>query len=237
VPDTNFQSSLSMVTGTINQNIIYFHFNTFYVQLVHDSTYIYSTWNRFLYYLDAPPKGLRGLILDLRSNNGGAISDLTYIAGRLINKEIDFGYTRQKSGDGRLDYTSWVPAHFEPYYTENQAFTRPIVILTDQNSISMAELTTMALKMLPNTHVIGDTTWGATGPLNSGLADYNGGQFVFDNFGFVRTSIVQFKYHNGMIYEGKGFPPDEYVPYSRDSLLAGNDVQLSAAVNFINENY
>ena len=231
-------SNVLMVTGTINHDIIYFHFNFFYVQLVHDSMYLNKVWNQFLSYLDtlAPDATLKGFIIDLRSNNGGRLSDLSYVFGRLINQPISFGFTRQKSGSGRLDYTPWISAIFQPYNNNSTAFKKPIVVLTDQNSVSMAELTTMALKMLPNTYVIGDTTWGATGPLNTEISLYQGGQFHFANsFGFVYTSSVQFKYNDGKIYEGKGFPPDEYVPINQDSLNIGRDAQLNAAVRYLNK--
>ena len=69
------------------------------------------------------------------------------------------------------------------------------------------------------------------------MTPYEGGQFYFSNrFGFVFTSIVQFKYHNGIDYEGRGFPPDLFVPYPMAARSMGKDVQLEAAMTFLNAN-
>src|SRR6202000_1814744 len=87
---------------------------------------------------------------------------------------LHFADTREKSGNGRLDYTPWAPAAAMPQNGSFQ-FTRPIVVLTDQNSESMAEMTTMAIKSLPNSYIIGDTTWGANGPLRTDDGLYGGG--------------------------------------------------------------
>jgi carboxyl-terminal processing protease len=168
---TQFHYQL-MVTGTIGGNIIYFHINRFNVSRTFDSMYIQSPWKYFQQLLDTPPAGLKGMIVDLRSNSGGLLSDLQFVFGKLISAPIVFGYTRQKSGIGRLDYTPWIPAEFTPR-ADGKTFGKPIVVLTDQNTVSMAEHSTMALKMLPGTYVIGDTTYGATGPLSSDSTLFN----------------------------------------------------------------
>ena len=81
--------------------------------------------------------------------------------------------------------------------------------------------------------VIGDTTWGANGPLDTNLPLYGGGQYSFAGFGYVFTSSAEYMYKNGKIYEGKGFPPDRYIPVNLDSVSAGMDVQLDSAIHYL----
>jgi len=152
----------------------------------------------------------------------------------MINQALPFAYTKEKSANGRLDYTPWADAIVTPV-SGASAVTVPIVVLTDQHSVSMAEMTTMALKRLPKTYIIGDTTWGANGPISSNRNLYGGGQFTFAGFGFVQTASAMYKYRDDKIYEGKGFPPDDYVPYNKDSVAAGIDVQLAAAIRYLNK--
>lgn len=59
-----------------------------------------------------------------------------------------------KRNQNLFDYTPWMPAVITPM-ADSQKFTKKIVILVNMYSISMSEPTTMALKTLPNTTVIG----------------------------------------------------------------------------------
>jgi carboxyl-terminal processing protease len=225
---------MGLVEGIIRGHILYLHLDRFYLQhLIQDlgSGILAAGWNKFLTHLHTA--GLAtSLIIDLRNNSGGYLEDLNYIAGQLIASPLDFAYTREKSGNGRLDYTPWADAVVTPA-SGATAFSGPIVVLTDQHSVSMAETMAMALRRLPKSHVIGDTTWGANGPLDTNDSLYGGGQYSFADFGYVFTSSAEYMYKNGKIYEGKGFPPDSYVPYNQDSVNAGVDVQLDSAIHYL----
>jgi C-terminal processing protease CtpA/Prc len=187
------------------------------------------------------------VIIDLRGNGGGDVSDLNFFVGRFIASKLQVGYTRSKSGTGRLDYTPWAPAIVTPV-AGTTAFTKPIVVLADGESVSMAELTTMSLKQLSNTTVVGDTTWGANGPLTENSV-FNAGSFNFGNlytnietgavtyYGNAYTSSTMFKYINGNIYEGKGFAPDYDIKVKLDQVFLRNnyvdDPQLDKAISLL----
>jgi C-terminal processing protease CtpA/Prc len=149
----------------------------------------------------------------------------------MIDKRLDFGYTRSKQGNGRLDYSPGAPAFVTPQAGARN-ITGPIVMLADAQSVSMAEMTTMAVKALPNGHFVGERTWGATGPLTNNVF-YNGGQFSTDYIKLVYTSSLVLKYRDGKIYEGVGFPPDVEVKYDPVALATGRDKQLEAAIGLI----
>lgn len=223
-----------IVTGLIDQHILYMHLNCFYLsKLLNQPGYqlLDTPWNHFLGYLHDGTLNPKGLILDMRSNTGGLLADLNLVAGELIDTMLHFADTREKSGNGRLDYTPWAPAVVTP--AGLAGFAAPIVVLTDQNTMSMAEMTTMAIRSLPGSYVIGDTTWGATGPLDTDIGLYGGGQFSFASFGYVYTSSAQYRYRDGKSYEGTGFPPDRYLPVAPDALATGRDLQLEAAIDYL----
>lgn len=106
----------------------------------------------------------------------------------------------------------------------------------------------MSLKLLPNTTFVGDTTWGANGPLTEN-AIFNAGSFNFGKvgteiasgnvffYGNAYTSSTMFKYINNTIYEGKGFPPDIDIKVTlHDIFLPNNyvnDPQLNKAISIV----
>lgn len=224
------------VAGTLdvnNNTILYFYCNMFELK----SSYESSTDNDVKKALDyffaklANPAGLKGVIIDVRGNGGGDVRDLDFLLGRMVSSPLTFGYTRYKSGNGRLDHTPWAPAIITPK-PGAQGLTIPVVALADAWSVSLAELTTMAIHTMPNGKFVGETTWGANGPLSPNQT-FNGGQFTAANFLFAYTSSSEFKYLDGNIYEGKGFPPDIAVPFNPTYLNQGRDAAFEAAVRAI----
>jgi len=175
---------------------------------------------------------LKGIIIDIRGNGGGNLVDLNFLLGHLITEERVFMYTRTKAGEGRLDYSPWAPFSIFPS-ADAQPINCPIVLIVDKYSVSCSEFTAMAISSLPNGHVLGERTWGGQGPLTGNII-FNGGQFnsVFPSF--VYTSSAMSKTADGKIYEGIGFPPDEEVLFDQQAFDNGTDVQLEAAIRYIN---
>ncbi|WP_159456004.1 S41 family peptidase [Chitinophaga eiseniae] len=221
------------VSGTINQNILYLYFSGFNLKTLFNTDTMNGVKRVEQYFFDnlAQRNDLKGIIIDVRGNGGGSLDDLNFLLGKMVTQPVHFGYTRSKLGNGRLDFSPWAPAYVTPQ-TGAKAITVPIVMLADAWSISMAEMTTMAVKALPNGHFVGERTWGANGPL-TGNKFYNGGQFSTGWLNLVYTSSLVFKYIDGNVYEGVGFPPDRAVPYNPAALRAGRDLQLEAALSLI----
>lgn len=221
------------MAGTINNNILYFYCYTFGLK----SSYEASNNNKIKKVLDyfftklSNPAGLKGVIIDVRGNPGGEVTDLNFLLGRMISSPLTFGSTRYKNGNGRLDYTPWAPATITPH-AGAKGLSIPVIALADAWSVSLAELTTMAIHSMPNGKFIGEKTWGANGPLSPNQ-NFNGGQFTAANFLFAYTSSSEFKYLDGNIYEGKGFPPDISVPYNEAYLNQGRDAALETAISNI----
>lgn len=221
------------IAGTINGNVLYLGFNQFNLKNSYTSADngVKRVLQFFINYLRNPPAGFKGVIIDVRGNGGGDISDLNFLVGNLISSKLTIGYTRYKSGNGRLDYTPWAPAIVTPQQGAT-AVTLPVVAITDIWTTSMAELTAMAIHILPNGHTVGERTWGANGPITAN-ENLNGGQFTVTNFLFAYTSSSLFKYIDGNIYEGKGFPPDYDVPFSLNSFQTSGDKQLEKALSLM----
>ena len=225
---------LTVLCGTIDNKILFFSCTEFSLLESYKSTKVNDaqvTLQYFFNKLANLPLNVKGIIIDVRGNLGGDTVDLNFLVGHFIDKPLHFGYSQSKSGNGRLDFTPWIKAFVNPE-PNAKAIKIPILVLADLNSASLSEAVVMAIKALPNSIFVGETTWGATGPITENEV-YNAGQFVVANFLSVLTSSCKFKYIDGKIYEGIGFPPDITVPYSSFAISNGVDLQLEKAISLI----
>lgn len=157
----------------------------------------------------------KGVIIDLRHNGGGALSDLDYLISDYIpeGQSLKIGSTRYKKGMGRLDYTPFIP------YLVSGSGVQPLrddivcVVLIDLYSVSMSEMTTLSLKALfPKTIVIGERSYGGQGPLVNDMV-YSSGQFDNQHISVYTSSLALFTL-DGECLEGIGITPDIEMLYN-----------------------
>jgi carboxyl-terminal processing protease len=236
------------VAGTIRHKILYLYFKSFHLARFYgyDSS-LTAALDFFRERLSPDSSQYEGAIIDVRSNYGGEVGDFDFLLGGILDAPLYYGYTTTKSGNGRLDYTPWIPAIINPAPGGMPLSpAQKIVVLADNWSQSAAEQLTMAIKVLPNSTFVGDTTWGANGPFigSAFYTDFFGGSFnigitgtslsTTSTFAFVKTSSSMFKYINDTVYEGKGFPPDILVLRDTTQIKIGIDVQLGKAMSLFN---
>ena len=93
---------------------------------------------------------VRGVVLDLRNNPGGLMSESIRIASMLLPND-DKLIVSTKGRDGNS----------EPYNrTDTPMFTAPLVVLVNKNSASASEILTGALKDYKRAEVVGESTFG-----------------------------------------------------------------------------
>lgn len=231
-PNAGYAAPLYAICGTIHQHILYFACNEF-----HLSHSYYSTRNNTIttaldyFFAELKSSSINGVIIDVRNNPGGDLGDLNFLIGKLIDKPLHFGYTRYKSGNGRLEYTPWMKAYVNP--GSDKPLTAPVIALADNFSASLSEAVAMAIHTLPSGKVLGEQTWGATGPVIDDNTIINFGSFEIPRYLSATLSSAAFKYIDNNIYEGKGFPPDVQVPFNSAAINHGHDPQLEAAITLI----
>lgn len=188
-----------------------------------------------------PKEKLAGFILDNRANRGGYQDDLDYLIGSFLNDEVVMFQTRYKEGPGRLEYSVWTDYTQKPFYKYHrdlQADNIPFVTLVDCMSASMGEIESLCARyVLPTSYVIGETSYGATGPLQANLTNLNyGGSFgssdLSTEYHYVYTSDFEASF-DGQIYEGKGITPDLKV--SRKSNGGSFKPAIDAALQYISQ--
>lgn len=221
-------------TGIIDGNILYFQLTSFmlteHYQTGDPIDYIITQYHNFI---DTYPD-LKGIIIDVRNNGGGYLADLPLVLGKFAEENHTICYNRKKQGLGRLDYTPWFPETL-PVMEQKRKLDIPIVALADMYSVSMAEMTTMAILSLPKGCFIGERTWGGHGSLsasNEAFPLYYDGYFR-NNVIEAYTTMTMLKDIEGNIYEGVGIPPTIEAPYDAASFGQGIDSQLERAIEYI----
>jgi carboxyl-terminal processing protease len=232
-----------IVTGTLskgNKNVIYTSLNSFAIKESYDYNYSSRPTRPVIKNLfdNIHRSNCDALLIDLRNNRGGNMEDINFFAGQFTSRPVLFGYSRYKSGTGRLDYTPRLPMSITPQ--EKAAdFKKPIIILTDIYSSALCETVINAFKALPETSVtiIGEHTYG-TGGFILGDDIANGGSFQVGNFASARVSNTAVQDKNGN-FNFSGINPDIEVKYNASSikqmLASGVDIQLEKAIQFINQ--
>jgi hypothetical protein len=161
---------------------------------------------------------VRSIIIDVRSNGGGASSNSDEIAGRFTDEERTYSYVRFRNGPKRSDFTGDIAQKIQP---RGKFIDLPVAVLTNRHTYSAAETFVLSMRSVPNTIIAGDTTGGGSGnPLPRELP--NGWRYQVPQW-------IQFDAHHQPI-EDRGIVPDIVVrsrSTDRDQL---RDPVLEAAV-------
>ena len=160
-------------------------------------------------------QGMKGLILDLRSNGGGNFSTCVDIAQQLLPEGL-IVYTEDKYGKR------------EEYYCDGKReFDKPLVVLVNGYTASASEILTGAIKDYGIGKVMGTTTFGK-GIVQAILSLKDGSA--------VKVTISKYFTPSGQNIHEIGIEPDIEVKYDSEAYKEdGTDNQLEAAMEEINK--
>lgn len=109
-----------------------------------------------------------GLIIDVRNNGGGNLTNAEAFAARFTNKELLVGYIQHKTGKGHNDFSALQPEYLKP--GKGIRWQKPVIVLTNRSVFSAANEFVKYMKCCPNVIVVGDRTGGGAGmPFSSEL--------------------------------------------------------------------
>jgi carboxyl-terminal processing protease len=157
-----------------------------------------------------------GVILDLRGNPGGIGIMAMGIAGYFIG---DSGRQlgEMKTRDTTLKFTVFPRA---------ETYAGRVALLLDEGSASTTEILAQGLQDLKRARIFGTHSAGAALP--SDIVRLPGG----DGFQFPAASYTS---AGGRVLEGNGVIPDVEVSQTRESIAAGRDPVIDAAVKWISQ--
>lgn len=188
----------------ISENISYLSFNAFNPD---DLGHVLSSLEKV--------KTSKGLIIDLRGNDGGSINGMKLLLGRFISERKKYG-TYINRNEQNEDF-------IEPIGIRYQG---KIALLIDEMSISGAENMAGIIQQFNIGKVIGMPT--------PGQMLWGNGYLIRNNVALV-IPIYKIEYPNGFNPENKGITPDIKIEMKRKDLLIGNDTQIEKAIKYLNK--
>jgi carboxyl-terminal processing protease len=158
-------------------------------------------------------KDTRGLIIDLRENIGGIGLMAGGVAGYLMPRETPLGVMRLRDG------TFGIVA-----YPQQPQYTKPVVVLVDEFTVSTAEILAAGLQETKRAVVIGRPTPGKALPSKI---------VALPHGGYLQCVLADYETADKRRLEGVGVQPDIPVALTREAFLTARDPALQRAVEYL----
>lgn len=155
---TNYLIASGMDYCILDDNIGYIRYKSFLNNI--------GTGNldEILFYLQP----CKGIIIDIRNNGGGDLTNAEKFAARFINSETHVGYIQHKIGKGHNEFSKMKAQILKP--AKGVRWQKTVIVLTNRSVYSAANEFVKYMKCCPNAKIVGDKTGGGAGmPFSSEL--------------------------------------------------------------------
>ena len=196
-----------------NGQVAYLRFSSF-ENAIDDAT---------LLYLVDHYKDCKGMILDLRQNGGGLVSNVQKLLSIFDNHGQVLYQTQIKSGPGHDEFTDMATVCADTTCLLEEPYTKPVAVLIDRGSYSATSFFSVCTQGYDNIKLFGDYSGGGLGLPNGGELP-NGWTY---RFSITRTIAI-----DGGNYEN-GVPPDFRVILDPESTAQGIDNVIEMAADWI----
>lgn len=211
----NFLSTSGIDYAILPQNIGYMRYSSFANPVGE------SNLDQILFYLST----CDGLIIDIRNNGGGALTNVETLVARFITERSLAGYISHKTGPGHNDFSKPFPFYYEPAAKGRIMWGKPVAILAGRGTFSAANNFVSIMQYIPSVKIVGTTTGGGSGmPFSSELP----------NGWSVRFSACSILDPKGQTTEF-GIEPSEGCRIGLDPQAAinGHDTMLDFAIGML----
>lgn len=117
-----------------------------------------------------------GLIIDMRNNSGGSISNAVLLASHFTDKKVLTGYIQHKTDKGHNSFSTPKAIHIDP--TSGVYWSKPVVVLSNRQTFSAGNYFVNVMRYFPQVTTVGDITGGGSGlPFTSELPNGWGVRF------------------------------------------------------------
>jgi hypothetical protein len=163
-------------------------------------------------------KNCEGLIVDVRNNGGGSLTNSDRLAARFFNTKTLCGYIRHKTGKGHNDFSEPYPLYLQP--SNGDLWLKPVIILTNRRCFSAANNVVSKMSVLSNVCTLGASTGGGSGfPFTSELP--NGWHVRFSASPILDVNMQHTEF---------GIEPDFPVNLTNEDLEKGKDTLIETAI-------
>lgn len=158
-----------------------------------------------------------GLIVDVRDNGGGMLTEAERVAARFCNESTHVGYMQHKTGTGHNDFSDSEEQWISP--AAGIRWQKKACVLTNRGVYSSANEFVKYMKRMPQVTIVGDRTGGGSGmPYSSELP----------NGWSVRLSACPMSDVDGNSTEN-GIEPNVNVGISDEDMSKGLDTIIETA--------
>lgn len=182
-----------------------------YLQITQFDAVTLKQFNTAMEELEA--QGMKGLVVDLRSNPGGSLDTVVKILDTLL-PEGTIVYTENKNGKK------------EVYSSDAKECDLPMAVLVNEYSASASEIFAGAIQDYEKGPIVGTTTYGKG--IVQQIVDLKDGTAM-------KVTISEYFTPNGRNIHGKGIEPDVEVEYEYDEADPEADNQLDAAMEEVHK--
>lgn len=159
-------------------------------------------------------EGMKGLVIDLRSNPGGNLTVVLDMLGQILPK-------------GTIVTTENRNGKDEEYYCDGtHEFTKPLAVLVNGYSASASEIFSGAVQDYKKGKIVGTTTYGK-GVVQEVLGLSDGS--------YLKITISEYFLPSGRSIDKIGITPDVEVEYEPDEENPEADNQLERAIEVVRE--
>ena len=162
-------------------------------------------------------KNTRCMILDVRGNRGGLTGNVTRISGRFCAQNKVYAISRTRNGKNLNDFGPGVELEIKK--NGSWQYTKPVILLTNAQTMSAGEEFTMAMKSQPHVTQVGNHTCGVFS-LALERCMVNGWKYS--------VSVQKVTDAQGNIPEGKGIIPSDENLLLNTSI--NQDLQMMRAI-------
>jgi carboxyl-terminal processing protease len=161
--------------------------------------------------------GMNGLVLDLRGNGGGHLSEATALTGLFISNGP---VVQLRNTTGKIEILE------DPI--PSQVYNGPLVVLVDRFSASASEIFAAAIQDYNRGLVIGQQTFGKGTVQNLYVLDQYAPRTQYDDMGQLTLTIGKYYRVTGGSTQNRGVIPDIELPSLVDSEVIGENIRPRA---------
>lgn len=168
-------------------------------------------------------KSCNGIILDLRQNGGGSLSNVSELLGIFDNHKQLLYQTQVKSGPEHDAFKDAETVYAADSCVLDNPYTKPVAVLIDRGSFSATSFFAICTMAYDNIKLFGDYSGGGLGIPNGGM---------LPNGWVYRFSATRTLANDGNNYEN-GVPPDVQVILDPACTAQGIDNVIEVAADWI----
>jgi len=164
-------------------------------------------------------EGIDGLVIDLRGNGGGHLTEATALSGLFINNGP---VVQLRNANGRISRLD------DPDPRSHVAYNGPLAVLVDRYSASASEIFAAAIQDYERGVIVGQQTFGKGTVQNLYSLDQYLRPEGDKGYGQLTLTIGKYYRVTGESTQHRGVDPDIELPSGIDTTIVGESVRDSA---------